>query len=70
MNIYVAVRDPAEGSVSQVIGSFSTEEKARAAAQDIEDADNGHQLDWRNTSAIANDGDTYDVILTELDEVP
>jgi len=69
MNVYITVCDPAGRGISQVIGAFSTKEKARAAAQEIEDEDEGGgtQLSWKDTSAQADDGDTYDVVLAELD---
>jgi hypothetical protein len=75
MDIFVTLRDPAEVSTSRssVIGAFSTEELARAACQD-EENDNAEisgkpavQLAWKDTSAQAPDGGTYDVILVDLD---
>jgi hypothetical protein len=65
-DVYVALRDTA-GETSQLVGAFSTEEKARAACQEDRD-ENGEPgpLAWNSTTACGNDGDLYDVVLTEL----
>jgi len=65
MEIYITLCDSAGGGKSGVIGAFTTEEKARTAAQE----DNESELHWHegNTAAEAEDGDVYDIVLVELD---
>lgn len=73
MNIYTALRD-IPGQKSALIGAFSTEDKARAACQDEENEDAevsgvpGTPLTWKGDTAELPDGDSYVVILTDLDQ--
>jgi hypothetical protein len=71
-SVYVALCDLAEGSQSSLIGALSTEEEARNACQEAEndDADeDAPPLEWNTLSgtARASDGDSYDIVLVDMD---
>ena len=80
MEIYIALRNRVERDRSSVIvGAFSTQDEARAACQAVEDGSpdtkpDGTQLVWwdtgyyADTRADADDGDSYQIILANLDE--
>ena len=65
MDIYVAVFDQAESTVSAIVGAFSTEDKARAACQAEEDEDAevtgmpAIRLAWTYNIANMPDGSAY-----------
>jgi hypothetical protein len=65
MDIYIALHDYPDGHKSGVIGGFSDEEKARTACQEHENGVN--PLTWKDTSAEAPDGCSYDIVLVTLD---
>lgn len=72
MEIYVALMD-SPGRKSFVVGAFSSEEKARAACQENYDEDNETSgmpekpLEWKDDTAKLDDGDSYVVVLADLD---
>ena len=77
MEIYTALHDAAPsqmGAKSQVLGMFSTEERARAACQAHADGEAEQfempqaPLEWGDTGAGGLDGTSYDVVLGNLDE--
>ena len=74
-DIYVLTWTTAEGNTG-IAGAFSTEEKARTAAQEREDedarvtGDPRAPLTWKGTSAEASDDEVYDIVATVLDDPP
>ena len=63
MDIYIAVND-IPGQASWIGGAFSTEEKARAACEE----DNEAPLAWTDDTAKSAEGDsTYTIVMCDLD---
>lgn len=69
MDVYIALQDAPDGAKTRIIGAFSTEEKARAAAQETENDENITPLPWKDgeTTAVGVTGNEYDVVLMEMD---
>jgi hypothetical protein len=72
VEIYIGLLD-SPGQKSAVIGAFSDETKARGACQEHHDQDNDAAgmapipLVWEDDTASLPDGDSYVVVLVDLD---
>lgn len=66
-SIYVALLDHEENTMSQLVGAFSTEDKAREACQEDATERDLPQLTWKDTQTEMVVGYSYDVVLVSLD---